>query len=121
MFRLNAPFASVFELSVCTGLITVLFISTISLTHPLTWEEILQHMRERLRRFKYLPFIIAAVGIALSLVTVKLNLQLPPPEAENDMRIVLWDLRCLDVIGQVIILLSGAFGVVILFKESDKK
>ncbi len=120
MFRLNAPLAAVFELSVCTGLISVLFITTISLTHPLTRGEILQHMRERLRRFVWLPFIIVAIGISLSLVIVKLNLQLPLPETEHDMRIVLWNLRTLEVIGQVIILLSGVFGVIILFKE-DKK
>ena len=39
MFRLGAPLAGVFELSVCTGLISVLFISTISLTEPLTPEQ----------------------------------------------------------------------------------
>ncbi|MFA4888605.1 MAG: NADH-quinone oxidoreductase subunit J [Candidatus Omnitrophota bacterium] len=121
MFKLNAPLAAVFELSVCTGLISVLFISTISLTHPLTWEEIFQHMRERHKRFKYLPFIIVAVGIGLSMVSVKLNLPLPAPETNNDMRIVLWNLRRLDVIGQVVILLCGVFGVVILFKDEDKK
>jgi NADH-quinone oxidoreductase subunit J len=31
-FVLNAPYAAVFELSICAGLITVLFVSTISLT-----------------------------------------------------------------------------------------
>ncbi len=121
IFKLNAPIAAVFELSVCAGLITVLFISTISLTHPLTREEVLQHMKERFKRFRYLPFIVVAVGIALSFIAVKLNLQLPAPETEEDVRIVLWNLRGLEVVGQIIILLSGVFGVIILFKESDKK
>lgn len=31
---LKAPIAAMFELSVCTGLITVIFISVISLTNP---------------------------------------------------------------------------------------
>lgn len=31
-FRLNSPYAAVFELSVCAGLITALFVSVISLT-----------------------------------------------------------------------------------------
>jgi NADH-quinone oxidoreductase subunit J len=31
-FKLNSPYAGVFELSVCAGLITVLFVSVISLT-----------------------------------------------------------------------------------------
>jgi len=120
MFRLNSSLAAVFELSVCAGLIPVLFVSTISLTHPLTKEEVLQHMKDRIRRFWYLPFIIVAAGIALSLITVKLNIKLPPPEAVKSARAVLWNERPLYLAGQIIILLIGAFSVVILFKESGK-
>lgn len=121
MFRLDAPLAAVFELSVCTGLVTVLFISTIGLTHPSVREETFEHMIERLRKFKYLPLIVVVSGIALSLITVKLTLQLPQPEIETNARVVMWNLRPLDIIGQVIILLGGVFGVVILFKEQVKK
>ena len=121
MFRLNSPIAAVFELSVCAGLISVLFISAISLTSPLTKEEVLQQKRERLKRFIWLPFMIIAICIGLSLIMVKLNFQLPLPETEKDVSIVMWNLRGLDVVGQVVILLSGIFGVVILFKESKKK
>lgn len=121
MFRFSAPLAAVFELSICTGLVSVLFISAISLTHPSTREETLEHMAERLRKFRYLPFIIVAVGIALSFITVKLSLQLPPLELEGDVPTIMWNLRPLDIVGQVIILLSGVFGVVILFKEASKK
>jgi len=120
MFRLNSGLAAVFELSVCAGLIPVLFVSTISLTHPLTKEEVLQHMKDRIRRFWYLPFIIVVVGIALSLITVKLNIKLPAPEIEKDVRAVLWNQRPLYLAGQIIILLVGAFSVVILFKEARK-
>lgn len=121
MFKLNAPLAAVFELSVCTGLISVLFISTISLTHPLSREEIIKHMKERFKKFRYLPVAIVLIGIALSFFTVKLNLTLPQPESITDVRNVLWNLRSLDMLGQIIILLAGVFGVVILFKEADTK
>jgi len=121
MFRLSAPLAAVFELSVCTGLVSVLFISAISLTDPSTREETVEHMAERLRKFRYLPFIIVAVGIALSFITVNLSLRLPPPELEGDVRVIMWNLRPMEIVGQVIILLSGVFGVVILFKEASKK
>jgi len=120
MFRLNSGLAAVFELSVCAGLIPVLFVSTISLTHPLTKEEVLQHMKDRIRRFWYLPLIIVAVGITLSFVTVTMNIKLPPPEAAKNVRAVLWNDRPLYLVGQIIILLVGAFSVVILFKESGK-
>lgn len=121
MFRLASPLAAVFELSVCTGLISVLFISTISLTEPLTPEETLQHMKDRLTRFWYLPLIVVIVGIILSLSRVKLNLLLPLAEKGLDVRFVMWNLRRLDMIGQIIILLAGVFGVVVLFKERFRK
>jgi hypothetical protein len=43
------------------------------------------------------------------------------PQAQADVRNVLWNLRQLDVLGQVIMLLAGIFGVVILFREAGKK
>ncbi|MCU0652203.1 MAG: hypothetical protein MUC39_04615 [Candidatus Omnitrophica bacterium] len=121
MFRLSSPIAAVFELSVCTGLISVVFISTITLTFPLSKEEVLQHMKERLSRFWYLPLILILVGLAFSLAQVKLNLTLPPPEVEQDVRNVLWKLRPFDLAGQVIMLLTGVYGVLILFRQVRKK
>jgi NADH-quinone oxidoreductase subunit J len=120
IFRLNAPLAAMFELSVCAGLISVLFISTISLTHPLTKEEKAWHTKERMVRFWYLPVIVVIVGLVLSLVTFKTAISLPAPEAEKDVRTVLWNIRQVDLVGQIIILLAGVFAVVILFKEKRK-
>ncbi len=121
MFRLNAPLAAVFELSVCAGLISVIFISTISLTQPLTKKEILQHMKDRLFRFWPLPIIVVIIGLAFSLIHVRFDISLPAAEKVQDVRFLLWNLRQLDLIGQVVILLAGVFGVVILFKETQKK
>lgn len=120
-FRLNSPLAAVFELSVCAGLISVLFISTVSLTQSYTSEEILERMKEILARFWFLPVILIVLGAALSFVNIKPLLQAPLPETVKDVRVVLWDLRRVDMLGQIIILLTGAFGVVILFKDRIKK
>lgn len=121
MFKLNSPLAAVFELSVCAGLISVLFVSTISLTHPLTREEIIRHMRERRAKFWSLPVIIIIMGIVLSFVNARQIIELPPPEQIKDVRTVMWSIRHIDVMGQIIILLTGVFGVVILFKERLKR
>lgn len=121
MFRLNSPLAAVFELSVCAGLISVLFVSTISITQPYTTEEILKRMKDMFARFRFLPLIIIISGIALAFVSIKPELNLPAPEAIKDARVVLWNFRGLDVMGQVLILLTGVFGIVILFKERLKK
>ncbi len=121
MFRLNSPIAAVFELSVCAGLISVLFVSTISLTDPLTQSEVLEHMKQRFGRFWFLPVIVIILGILLGLMKIKPITKLPSPEVLKDVRIVLWYLRRVDIIAQVVILLTGVFGVVILFKERVKK
>jgi NADH-quinone oxidoreductase subunit J len=121
LFRFDSPLAAVFELSVCSGLISVVFISTISLTEPMTMKEVIKHMKDRLTRFWYLPFIVVIVGTALSLLDIRLDIKVPPPEIQKDVREVLWNMRQLDLIGQVTILLAGVFGVAILFKEGRKK
>jgi NADH-quinone oxidoreductase subunit J len=124
MFRLNSPLAAMFELSVCTGLITAVFVSTISLTKPLTHKEILQISKDRIKRYWYLPVMLVVIGIALMLVKVKQDFVIAPPAAVlDDVRTVLWSFRRLDLLGQVIILLAGAIGIVILFgeKKNDKQ
>jgi NADH-quinone oxidoreductase subunit J len=117
LFILNAPLAGVFELSVCAGLITVVFISAISLTKPLAGAEASARDRSRTRRFFILPILIAAVGWALSAFQPHLDCPLPPPGAEMDVRQVFWNLRRMDLVGQILVILAGVFGVVILFKD----
>ena len=122
MFRLNSPLAAVFELSVCTGLITVIFVSTISLTKPLTHKEITELSKDRIKRFWYLPVIVALVGVGLILMRLKNNLT-PATSAWSlvqDVKSVLWNFRQLDMFGQIIILIIGALGVSILFEERTR-
>ena len=120
MFNMNASLAAVFELSVCAGLIPVLFISVISLTHPLTFKEAVEHMRARLARFWELPLIVLILGVILVLLSAKFKAKLPAVETQASARFVLWNLRQLDLLGLIIILFSGVFGVVVLFKERKK-
>jgi NADH-quinone oxidoreductase subunit J len=122
MFKLSSPLAAVFELSVCSGLISVLFISTISLASPETKSEKAEHCKARFQRFRYLPVVIVLLAIVLSFMAVKLNVS-PRINIEGviDARTIMWDTRTVDILGQVVSLLAGVFGVVILFKEADKK
>ncbi|MCX7006083.1 MAG: NADH-quinone oxidoreductase subunit J [Kiritimatiellaeota bacterium] len=117
MFKLDAPWAAVFELSVCAGLITVVFISAISLVKPATEEERAAHIRFKTRRYFWLPLILLLVGCGLTYIQGK-PLPLSLPEAAGtEMRQLLWGPRALDLLGQILVLLSGVWGVVILFKE----
>jgi len=121
MYMLNSPVAAVFELSVCAGLISALFFSIITITEPLTPEKVNEEMRARMTRFWYLPIVLVIAGIILSLVSVEIHLKLPAPEVVQNVRQVLWNMRQLDLVGQIIILLAGVFGIVILLKEAVKK
>jgi NADH-quinone oxidoreductase subunit J len=117
MFKLNAPWAAVFELSVCAGLITVVFISAVSLVKPATEEERAAHIRFKTRRYFLLPLVLLLVGVGMSYLTGQ---PLPLPAAESagtELRSLLWGSRSLDLLGQVLVLLAGVWGVVVLFKE----
>ncbi|MDP2929723.1 MAG: hypothetical protein Q8O01_06675 [Candidatus Omnitrophota bacterium] len=121
MFRLDSPLAAVFELSVCTGLITAVFISTISLVRPLTHKQIIQLSKNRIKRFWYLPAIVIVVGIALMCLKIPADFKMPAKLAQGDARNLLWNSRQLDLFGQIVVLLAGVFGIVLLFKETKKK
>ena len=117
IFRLGSPLAAVFELSVCTGLITVVFVSTISLTKPLTHKDIIAMSKRRNRRFIYLPIILGLVAIALIRAGIPKGLTMSTGESISNVAEVLWNMRQLDMFGQVILIIAGALGVVVLFAE----
>jgi NADH-quinone oxidoreductase subunit J len=121
LFRLNAPIAAVFELSVCAGLIPAIFISTVGLTRRLGPEALVMRKKEKLRQYWALPVIVLAAAIALMALRVPLDFTPPPPSAEQDVRNVLWNLRHADLLGQIVILATGAFGVVVLVKGGKRE
>jgi len=123
MFIMNAFMAAVFELSVCTGLITVVFISAISLTRPKTKEENVKIEKHKLRRFVLLPVILIVVAVSLVLLFSKLNINwaVLTGTSTESFADILWKVRQIDVLGQIIIILAGVFGVIVLFKERDVK
>ncbi len=120
IFTLHSPLAAVFELSVCAGLITVVFMSTMSLTKPITRTEFKKQTKDRIKRYWYLPVIMILVGLGCALMLTAPDLKPLAPALENDVRNVMWKIRQVDVLGQIIILLAGVFGVVVLFKERTK-
>lgn len=122
MYRLHSPLAAVFELSVCSGLISVIFITTVSFTQRISKEGLDIRRKERFVRFWYLPFILIIAGLLLSryLLVPQFTFNALEPAKELDVRNVLWNARHLDLLGQAVMLLAGALGVVVLFKESKK-
>ncbi|HPQ81414.1 MAG TPA: DUF4040 domain-containing protein, partial [bacterium] len=121
MYELGAPMAAVIELSVCAGLITVVFISAISLTPRMQDREERADAKRRLARFFPLPLILAAAAWVMFAYGDAVELPIALPQAEQGgVREALWEARSFDVIGQIVIILAGAFAVVILFKNLRK-
>ncbi|MDP3791737.1 MAG: hypothetical protein Q8R38_06830 [Candidatus Omnitrophota bacterium] len=121
LFRLSSPLAGVFELSVCAGLITAVFISAISLMKPLTHKETIELSKKRIKKYWPLPVIIIIAGIVFSKAVVPTSFHILPEAVKLGVQDILWNTRTLDLFGQVVIVLAGVFGIVILFKESNKK
>jgi len=122
MFRLDSSLAGVFELSVCTGLITAIFATTISLMKPLSQAQEKDRAKARLKKYWPLPLLmIAAAVLAWKFLKLPVDATLLTTGMEKvDVRHLLWNVRHMDILGQVVIVLLGAFGVIILFRGSKK-
>lgn len=119
MFNLGAPLAGSFELSVGAGLITVLFVNAISLTRLITEEERLERTKDHYKRFALLPVLVIIIFLAMfwskDFWASGLSfLKYPEKQTVGEM---LWKSRGLDLIGQIIVLFVGVYGISILFRR----
>jgi NADH-quinone oxidoreductase subunit J len=113
-FHAGAPWAGVFELSVCAGLITVLFIGAVSLIRA---ED--EKRPENRAFFNALPLAAAIFAIAAWYY-------LPPffdelagwkrmASGGGTIGMALWDMRRPDLLGQVLMLAAGVFVIKSVF------
>lgn len=123
MFILKAPLAAVFELSVCAGLITVIFVSAVSMTRVRSKDEAAEMAKARRKRFALLPvMLIVLLCAALILIWPHISALIPyagVPIGSQTEQNIFWNQRQADLIGQIVIILAGVFGVLIFFKERD--
>lgn len=116
-FRMNAPYAGVFEISVVAGLITVLFILTIALTN--TAEEVRE---SRIVRWAFPLFFLVFIiidGLVMKGLLQKIP-SLPSAPEVGAFGDVLWKGRTMDLVGQIAVILAGVFSVLALFRKRDK-
>jgi len=116
-FRMNAPYAGVFEISVVAGLITVLFVLTIALTK--TGEEV----RESKLVNVAFPVVFVAFIVIDAVVMKGLIGKIPALAAgaeTGSFGDVLWKARTYDLVGQIAVILAGVFAVLALFRKREK-
>ncbi len=121
LFHYGANIAGVFELSVCAGLITVLFVSTVSLTKDSD-----QKVESRVPVY-FLPFIILLfLGLDFFIVRWLSGTILPKDLTQQaastaTFQSVFWTERTADMLGQIGLILAGVFGILALFRVASKE
>lgn len=114
LFVLGANVAAVFELSVCAGLITVLFVSTVSLTKDSD-----QKSESRQSALFLLPVAVVLVGaadFAATWLIAQLPAAPPPLAPAGSFHEVFWRDRATDILGQIALILTGVLGLLAVFR-----
>ena len=120
-YAMGAKLTAMFELSVCSGLVTVIFIAGVSLSHSPKVE--LQTEYRDKERNRYLPVLLIAAGGAMILGAVLLGgepLTLAEPDGA-EVRDLLWNTRQADIWGQIAAILCGGVAVAVLFREERRE
>jgi len=115
LFAVSAPWAAIFELSVCAGLITVLFVSAVSMIRK---EELF--LKEGRLRFALLPLLVAVLGLGLWVFGDRLAGALwaiPSTTEKAGIGMLLWGIRIQDLLGQVCMILAGALAIRAFFSK----
>jgi len=118
MFVIGAVWAAVIEVSACSGLVTVIFISSISLS-KMKKEDIEKRYEDK-KRMAYLPFILIISGIAFisaAILSRDFALTSIAQNAGEDFREIFWNTRQADILGQIITILAGGIAVFVLFRD----
>ncbi len=122
MYLLGATWAAVFEISVCSGLVAVIFISAISLSSGDKTKLPAEYQDSR--RMKPLPAVLIVAGAALMLAAALTGFSVPSEGAAQtglSFGETFWETRQADVWGQMIALITGTAAIVVFFKESENK
>lgn len=117
LFHFGANIAAVFELSVCAGLITVLFVSTVSLTKDSD-----QKTEAKLPAVFLLPMLALFAGVAYFLVRwlgAALPAPVTQPQAGASFQEVFWGQRTTDLLGQISLVLVGVFGLLAILRAKS--
>ena len=114
LYRLNSPYAAVFELSVVAGLITVLFVSVIALTKE---DDEVREARWPLYIFPLVLVVFGLIDVAVMRILFASYQPAGSAAVGASFGATLWGMRSLDMLGQVAVIFGGVFGVLALLRE----
>ncbi|HNT29789.1 MAG TPA: NADH-quinone oxidoreductase subunit J [bacterium] len=112
-FLMQAMWVGIFEITIVAGLITVLFISAISLTKDLK-EEVESDTPLYLFWPVFISFVFFVIWGVSSLAMPEGSFAHLGPDTFKQ---VLWGERKADIIGQIAIILVGIFGIAAFFRK----
>ncbi|HHX87557.1 MAG TPA: DUF4040 domain-containing protein [Firmicutes bacterium] len=119
-YSLGSPYASMLELSIGAGLITILFMATISLVEQPKPKQGKIFGLTYLNVFALTVIAVIALWIGLSLVKGGVP-SLVAPVSPGTLPEILWGDRLLDVFGLGIIIFTAAIGMGVLFRTEGGK
>lgn len=119
-YNMGANVASMFELSVCSGLVTVVFIAGISFAHT-PKAELLNEYNDT-KRSMALPVLLIVFGVMMIFIALivggeGLNIKLFEASGTKEL---LWGARQADVWGQMAAILCGGVAITVLFRGEKK-
>ena len=122
LFIMGLVLAAIMELSVCAGLVTAVFATTISLTKENKNESPFSFGKDRIRRFWALPVVLLVLAAVILFIFSGRDITIVPGTfADAASRQVLWGQRSLDILALALIILAGVLGVAVLFKGEEEK
>jgi uncharacterized MnhB-related membrane protein len=112
LYRLGAPEVAVMELSVGAGLVTVLFVFAFSIVGEVTLDP--RGIVPRPLVWAMILAVVLLMGWFILPLTSSQNLVVQVPFSAT-----LWDKRGLDVLAQIVLIFSGAIGLLGLLAERE--
>ena len=121
LFMLGAVWAAVIEVSACSGLVTVIFISAISLSNMEKGD--VHKFYSTKKQMGFLPVVLIVAGAALVVAALTQDFTLPGivQKAADDFRNVFWNTRQLDILGQIAAILVGGIAVSVLLRKDESE
>jgi len=138
LFICGYQLAAVMELLVCTGLVTAILASAISMLNPATAEESGdasltdaeaqaeahdQAAKQRSLRYLLLPVLVIALGALIIWLYPRGEALVPGlvTSSFSTTAETLWTERSSDIVGLSLLILAGVLGVTILIKQRGEK